>query len=60
MAVTMTSGGFNGKNNIIVSVADNGVGINDADKVNLFKFFRSPEAHFDVSQWFWSRFIYRS
>jgi signal transduction histidine kinase len=45
VAVTMTSGGFNGKNNIIVSVADNGVGINDADKVNLFKkFFRSPEA----------------
>ncbi len=43
--VSISKDGFNGKSSLIVSVADNGVGINDADKVNLFKkFFRSPEA----------------
>ena len=45
ITINTAQDGFNGKNSLVVSVADNGVGLNDADKVNLFKkFFRSPEA----------------
>lgn len=45
VTVSVANDGFNGQNSLIISVADNGIGINDADKVNLFKkFFRSPEA----------------